>query len=272
MKLRLCPRHKRIRATAITVALSYSIRLATAFAFAGFVIVSFSSSDSAATAVMQQQYSRNMIGKLTPERTVLLLCDVQERFIPLIYNSATVVNTCRYLTSVAKALKIPILATQQYTKAFGPTVPDCFADPADLNATPMFEKKLFSMLTPQVQNQLSQWKTDEGRDTYIVVGIEAHVCVQQTCLGLLEQQRSPAASGSGGGGVHLIVDAVSSQQVLDRTIALQRLQTAGAFITTAQSAAFMLMQSADHEQFKTVSKLTVEHMKLTNQFNQDLLR
>jgi hypothetical protein len=45
---------------------------------------------------------------------------------------------------------------------------------------------------------------------------------------------------------------------------------AGAFLTTAQSCAFMLMQSADHENFKAVSKLTVEHMKLENQFNEDL--
>jgi len=53
----------------------------------------------------------------------------------------------------------------------------------------------------------------------------------------------------------------------DRKIALKRMSQAGAFLTTAQSAAFMLMQTADHENFKTVSKLTVEHMKLPNEFN-----
>ena len=52
-----------------------------------------------------------MIGKLNPEKTVLLLCDVQERFIPLIYKPYTVVNTCRYMTGVAKALDIPVIAT-----------------------------------------------------------------------------------------------------------------------------------------------------------------
>lgn len=193
------------------------------------------------------------IGKLHPSKTCLLLCDMQERFRPLIHNSETVLRTTQYMTSVAKALTIPIVGTQQYTKVFGETITECFATPEDLAATPMFEKKKFSMLTEQVQAHLDTL----DRDSFIIVGIEAHVCVQQTCLDLLEQGKD----------VHVIVDGVSSQQPLDRAVALQRLQQSGAFLTTAQSAAFMLMQSADHENFKTVSKLTVEHMKLENEFN-----
>ena len=189
----------------------------------------------------------------------MLLCDVQERFIPLIYKSATVVNTCRYLTGVAKALHIPIIATQQYTKVFGATVPECFATPEEFAATPVFEKKLFSMLTPDVQTELDT-EMYILRHSFIVMGIEAHVCVQQTCLDLLERGKE----------VHVIVDGVSSQQIIDRHIALQRLQAAGAYLTTAQSAAFMLMQSADHPNFKAVSKLTVDHMKLPNEFSEGL--
>lgn len=93
------------------------------------------------------------------------------------------------------------------------------------------------------------------------MGIETLVCVQQTCLDLLEQ----------GQDVHVIVDGVSTQQVLDRNIALARLQAAGAYLTTAKSAAFMLLHSADHANFKQVSKLTVEHMKKENPFNQEIL-
>ena len=207
---------------------------------------------------MSLRASRFAMGRLHPESTAVLLCDVQERFAPLIYNSETVIQTCRYMTSVARELRIPVVATQQYTKAFGPTVKECFATPDELLTTPIFEKKLFSMITPEVHHKL----TELERDTYIIMGIEAHVCVQQTCLDLIEQGKN----------VHLIVDGVSSQQVIDREIALQRLQSAGVFLTTAQSAAFMLMQTAEHRNFKAVSKLTVEHMKLKNQFNDDLLR
>ena len=205
------------------------------------------------TSSMSSPSVARSIGKLFPSRTCLLLCDMQERFRPLIFHGETVLRTTQYMTSVAKALDIPIIGTQQYTKVFGETIPECFANPEDLKATPMFEKKKFSMLTDQVQAHLDTL----DRHSYIIVGIEAHVCVQQTCLDLLEQGKD----------VHVVVDGVSSQQPLDRQVALQRLQQSGAFLTTAQSAAFMLMQSADHENFKTVSKLTVEHMKHDNEFN-----
>jgi nicotinamidase-related amidase len=198
------------------------------------------------------------IGKLHPSKTCLLLCDMQERFRPLIFHGETVLHTTQYMTSVASALNIPIVVTQQYTKVFGETIPECFASPDVLKSTPIFEKKKFSMLTDQVQLHINTL----DKQSFIVVGIEAHVCVQQTCLDLLEQGKD----------VHVIVDAVSSQQALDRQVALKRLQQSGAFLTTAQSAAFMLMQTADHENFKAVSKLTVEHMKLENDFNHDLIK
>lgn len=178
------------------------------------------------------------VGKLHPERTLLLLCDMQERFRPLIYKMESVIQTSRYLTSVATALDIPIVGTQQYTKVFGQTLPDCFADPETLTklqeSNRIFEKKLFSMLTPEVKATLASDYAD--KDTFVLVGIETHVCVQQTCLDLLEQGKD----------VHVIVDGVSSQQPIDREIALQRMQAAGAYLTTAQSASFMLMQSAEH--------------------------
>jgi nicotinamidase-related amidase len=201
---------------------------------------------------------RRLVGKLRPESSVFLLCDIQERFRPLMWRGETIINTSRYMTSVAKALDIPVVITQQYTKVFGDTVKDCFADPEeDLKKYPIFEKKKFSMCTEEVCQYMNSLK---NKESVILVGIEAHVCVQQTCLDLLEQGKD----------VHLIVDGVSSQQAFDREIALQRMSQAGAFLTTAQSAAFMLMQSAEHSNFKTVSKLTVEHMKLPNEFDDAL--
>lgn len=200
--------------------------------------------------------ARRMVGKLNPESSLLMVCDIQTKFRPLVWKGETVVKTTQYMTSVAKALKIPMLATQQYTKVFGPTVPECFAAKEDLEACPIFEKKKFSMMTDEVQAHCNNLQ----RTSYILVGVEAHVCLQQTALDLLEQ----------GNDVHVIVDAVSSQQPIDREYALQRMSQAGAYLTTAQSAAFMLMGSADHENFKAVSKLTVAHMKLVNEFNEAL--
>mmetsp|Transcript_10465 Transcript_10465/g.21788 ORF Transcript_10465/g.21788 Transcript_10465/m.21788 type:complete len:251 (+) Transcript_10465:73-825(+) len=199
--------------------------------------------------------ARRSIGKLKPENTVFLLCDIQERFRPLIWRGETIVRTANYMTSVAKALDIPVVITQQYTKAFGETVEDVFADQEHFKSCKMFEKKNFSMCTEEVKGHLNSL----NKKSVVLFGIEAHVCLQQTCLDLLEE----------GADVHLIADGVSSQQPYDREIALKRMSDAGAFLTTAQSLAFMLMQSAEHANFKTVSKLTVGHMKLPNEFNDD---
>lgn len=201
--------------------------------------------------------TKRVVGKLRPETTAFLLCDIQIRFRQLIHHGETVISTSQYMTSVAKALDIPVVATEQYPQVFGPTVTECFATPDEMKATPIFEKKLFSMLTDDVQEHLKTLH----KSSYVLFGIEAHVCVQQTALDLLEL----------GHDVHIIVDGVSSQQPYDREIALQRMSQAGAYLTTAQSAAFMLMQSANHTNFKIVSKLTVEHMKKLNEFNQAIL-
>jgi len=198
--------------------------------------------------------ARMSVGKLKPENTVFLLCDIQDRFRPIIWRGETIVRTANYLTSVAKALDIPVVITQQYTKVFGETVKDVFADQEHFKSCKVFDKKNFSMCTDEVKSHLN----DLNKKSVVLFGIEAHVCVQQTCLDLLEE----------GTEVHLIADGISSQQPYDREIALQRMSQAGAYLTTAQSTAFMLMKSAEHANFKTVSKLTVEHMKLPNEFNE----
>jgi isochorismate hydrolase len=157
--------------------------------------------------------------------------------------------------TVAKELKMPVVATQQYTKVFGPTIADAFSDPNDIGTiVPVFEKKKFSMMTPECSDYLSSL----GKTSFLLVGIEAHVCLQQTALDLLEQ----------GHDVHIIADGVSSQQKYDREMALKRMESSGAWLTSAQSAAFMLMGSAEHPNFKAVSKLVKEHMALKNEFNE----
>ena len=132
----------------------------------------------AATTTM----AKRAVGKLKPETTAMLLVDIQERFRPLIYRGETVVRTAQYMTSVAKALDIPVVVTQQYTKVFGETVKECFADQEDLEVTPIFEKKLFSMCTDEVSAHIFKL----NRSSFIMFGIETHVCVQQTALDLLE--------------------------------------------------------------------------------------
>eukprot|EP00814_Leptocylindrus_danicus_P011587 CAMPEP_0116021242 /NCGR_PEP_ID=MMETSP0321-20121206/10268_1 /TAXON_ID=163516 /ORGANISM="Leptocylindrus danicus var. danicus, Strain B650" /LENGTH=208 /DNA_ID=CAMNT_0003492071 /DNA_START=18 /DNA_END=644 /DNA_ORIENTATION=- len=207
---------------------------------------------------MATMQAARKIGKLIPSNTSVLLCDIQDRFRPLIYNSSTIVNTAKLLTTACDKLDMPCIITEQYPKAFGPTVTDCFengdADAFYAQHGAPYPKKLFSMMTPEVTEKLQSF---EQRKTVLLFGIEAHVCVQQTALDLLET----------GYDVHLVVDATSSQTKYDREIALQRMASSGVYLTTAQSALFMLLQSAEHPNFKEISKLVVEHSKLPNEFN-----
>lgn len=238
-----------ILALFITIGYSHLYRCA-AFSTGSLINIQLKTMSLAATA------SRRTVGKLSPKNTALLVCDVQERFRPLIHKMETVINTTKFMTSVAKELDFPIVVTQQYTKVFGPTISDAFADPSDIGTSlvPVFDKKKFSMLTEECSNHL----TSLNRTSYMLVGIEAHVCLQQTAMDLLEQ----------GHDVHIIADGVSSQQSYDREMALRRMESCGAWVTTAQSAAFMLMGSADHSNFRAVSKLVKDHMALKNEFNE----
>ncbi|KAL7473082.1 hypothetical protein ACHAXS_013905 [Conticribra weissflogii] len=204
------------------------------------------------------------VGKLTPSTSILLICDVQTRFRPLIHNMESLLHTTKFMTSVAKELDIPMVATQQYTKVFGPTIPEAFADPADIGTLcPVFEKKKFSMLTDECASHLHSLSGGGGgappRTNYLLLGIEAHVCLQQTALDLLELGHS----------VHVLADGVSSQQSYDRKMALKRMEQSGAWITTSQSAVFMLMGSAEHERFKSVSALVKGRMGEVNEFNDE---
>ena len=182
--------------------------------------------------------ARSSVGKLTPQTSLFFLCDIQERFRPLIYNGETIITTAQYLTSMASELSVPVIVSQQYTKVFGPTVTDCFANgQQDINNLVaqghVFEKKKFSMMTDEVQALIEKDDFEfKNRNSIVLFGIEAHVCVQQTCLDLLEMGKE----------VHVICDGVSSQQPFDWKIALERMASAGAYLTTAQSLAFTLMQ------------------------------
>ena len=146
---------------------------------------------------------------------------------------------------------MPVIVTEQYPKAFGHTVdelkavlnvPDDGAEEAKSpNAAQFYEKSLFSMCTPEVKQRLTELDCTSA----ILCGIEAHVCVLQTSLDLLEM----------GVDVHLASDAVSSQRLFDRQVALGRLSSSGAYISTAESLIFQLLASSKHPKFKAVQPI-----------------
>lgn len=188
----------------------------------------------------------------TGKKTVFFLCDVQERFRELIYRMPTVIHTSRTLIKTAHALSSPICVTQQYPKAFQSIMPELaellHRDGAP--ATPVMDKKKFSMLTEEVTAHLNSVAPEY--ETAVLFGIEAHVCIQQTALELLHAGKR----------VYVVTDGVSSQRPGDRTIGLLQLSSAGALLTTTESLMYALIGGADHPNFKEVSKVLMEHHKL----------
>jgi hypothetical protein len=169
-------------------------------------------------------------------------CDIQERFRTLIHEFPSVVHGASTLIRAAAILQAPVYVTEQYPKAFQHTVTELQPLLSDASIT---EKMEFSML-PSLKAKHPSWTPA----TSVLFGIEAHACVQQTALDLLRESDH---------NVFVVVDAVSSQRMGDRAIALDLLARAGATLTTTESLLLMLCGSASHPHFKQISKLLIEH-------------
>ena len=181
--------------------------------------------------------------KLDAEKTVLVVIDVQERLVPAMPEDIylRLRNTVAMLVEVAGLLGIPVVTTEQYPKGIGHTVPELAAA---CNET-VIEKVSFGCCGEP--NFLKALK-NTGRTQVLITGMEAHVCVYQTVLGLLED----------GYYVHLIRDAVCSRNKTDYLAGVANAGQAGAVVTTAETVMFQMLQESTHEQFRAVSKLVKE--------------
>ncbi|WP_199188679.1 MULTISPECIES: hydrolase [Pirellulaceae] len=172
---------------------------------------------------------------MTPENTVLLMIDMQEKLLPSIPDAKQVVWNASRLLDGAEILGIPALGTEQYRKGLGATVEPLAAKLGD-----MPDKLHFSSCQSVIA------KLEElNRPKILIAGIEAHVCVQQTALDLL----------SLGYDVYLATDAVSSRYKHDRRIALRRMESTGVTLTTTEAALFEWCRVAGTPQFKQISQL-----------------
>ena len=177
---------------------------------------------------------------LKKDGTVLVIVDVQERLVPAMdeHIRQQVINNIRTLAEAARILDLPVLATEQYPKGLGATVPEL----ASYAEAPIIEKSSFSCCGEE--NFLNALERKKARQI-LLVGMEAHVCVFQTLLDL--QGR--------GYQVHLVRDAICSRRKTDFLTALESAQLAGATVTTTEMALFQLLLKAGTAEFKAVSAL-----------------
>ncbi|XP_065884576.1 isochorismatase domain-containing protein 2-like [Dysidea avara] len=175
------------------------------------------------------------LGRLVDTRTFFFVCDMQDGFRQYIEFYEAIVTVVQRLVAAAKILEIPVIVTEH--KGFGSTVADI-----DVSTAKVFTKTRFSMLIPEVDEEI---KSQSTRKSVVIFGVMTDCCVQQTTLDLLER----------GYDVHVIVDACSTRTQVCRKFAIKRLKAAGAFITTSESMLYELMKDTEHPKFKEVDKL-----------------
>ena len=174
--------------------------------------------------------------KLDRNRAALVVIDVQEAFRKALPTFDSIARSVATLVQGAEAMGVPIVVTEQYPEGLGHTVPEV-AEPLPRGVEPI-EKVCFSAAEAEGFDL-------DGRDQALVCGIEAHVCVNQTVLDLLDE----------GLEVHVAADAVGSRSEENRDLGLHKAERAGAVLTSVETALFELLRGSDAPEFKRVQSL-----------------
>jgi nicotinamidase-related amidase len=164
------------------------------------------------------------------ESSILILIDLQGRLMPAIDQGESVLNQCIRIAKIAQILGIPIIGTEQSPKSLGSNI-----ESIKSFCSQTISKEHFNAcadgLTAVIPTNLQQC---------ILMGCEAHVCLMQTALKLIDE----------GYDVSIVVDGVGSRRALDKQIALDRLSAAGARLITGEMLGFEWLKSAQNPAFK----------------------
>lgn len=169
----------------------------------------------------------------------LVIVDMQTRLASVMQPEAMqiVIKNCGILATAAAMLEVPALLTEQYPKGLGNTVPELQTQLGKIQA---IEKTAFScMAEPKFARQLTV-----DRPQIILAGMEAHICVLQTALSLVQNKQ-----------VFVVEDAIISRDLANKANAIARLREAGCIVTNVESVLFEWLGKAEGDTFKAISKL-----------------
>ena len=200
---------------------------------------------------------------LDADDSQLVLVDYQARLMPVIFENELILANAVRLARMARALKVPVWGTAQNPNGLGPNVPEVQAA-IEAAGGKLLSKMHFNAvddglgdwLRPPVRKaptgasarslpkhlQKAAPSEDEGRGVIVIAGCEAHVCLMQTALGLLEEEFD----------VWVVTDACSSRTERNRDAAFDRLAGNGAELVTTEMVAFEWLRTAEHPAFKEV--------------------
>jgi nicotinamidase-related amidase len=168
--------------------------------------------------------------------STLLIIDPQVRLMPSIHDAETVVRRCVQLAGAARELGIHVIGTEENPDGLGPLVPEvaalCDTILAKFHFDATAEEGFLSRLP-------------HGRNTFVVAGCEAHVCVMQTVAGLLDA----------GHAVKWVADAVGSRHPHNRLAATERARKLGADVVTTEMVIFEWLRTSEHPKFRQLLQL-----------------
>jgi nicotinamidase-related amidase len=172
------------------------------------------------------------------EDTVLLIVDIQDKLAAVMKEKDRVVKNSLHLVELAKMIGMPVMVTEQYPRGLGTTVPEI------REALPFYrpvEKMTFDCCgQPAFLDELRE----HNKSSVVLTGMETHICVLQTCIGLLR----------GGINVHVVQDAICSRTKENWKIGTEFMREAGAVVTCTETVLFQLLKVAGTEEFKSISK------------------
>lgn len=172
-------------------------------------------------------------------QSLLFIIDIQERFLPHIFEIDRVIRRTELLLKAAKLVGIPVLASEQYPKGLGET-------PAPLTQYIEPSKRLPKMEFSCWRNPVLQDAVKQSKKQHIIIaGVETHVCILQTATKLKEA----------GFDVFVVSDATSARDKNNTKYALKRLEKHGIDIVTSEMVVTEWCETADHPAFKEISKL-----------------
>ena len=180
---------------------------------------------------------------LDAKRSQLLIVDIQDRLQPHIHDGDSVVQNTGILLEAARVLDIPVTVSEQYRKGLGLSI-SAIRD--RLDESEILEKVHFSCAADDaIMRRLRHVEKSMGRDQVVICGTEAHICVLQSALGLMES----------GQRVAVVMDAVGSRHARARDLALARMLRHGLETVNTEMALFEWLHRAATDDFRRLSKL-----------------
>jgi len=176
---------------------------------------------------------------LKPEDCALAVIDIQEKLLPPIFEKERLVRNAMLLTRLAGILGLPVLVSTQYVKGLGPTIEEISSLLPETKTVDKLEFGCFGN-----GEYCSTMAGLADRNTLLLCGMESHICVMQTALGALNQ----------GMNVHVAADAVSSRTELNWKTGVNRMQAAGAVVSSTEMMIYELLGKSGTQAFKEMLK------------------